>query len=720
MSTGNASLVFGAALAGATPRNREGAVDDTLPALREDLNLLGASDNRDGSPAWMIQDPVSNRFYRIGWLEFELLLRWQTSARALLEQLAAETTLDPDPEALRALQQFLVQNCLVRAVRAQDSQRLAERSERERRRDLRWLVHHYLFVRIPLVRPERFLRAMLALTGFVYSRAFALLLLGATLAGLWLAGRQWDVFLATVQDSFTPAGIAAYLVALAAAKLLHELGHALTATRHGVRVAHMGISLVVLFPMLYTDTSESWKLTRRHQRLAIVAAGLLTEIGVAGLATLGWSLTADGPLRSALFFLATTSWILSLGINASPFMRFDGYFLLSDALDLPNLHARSSAFARAFLRRHVLGWREPAPELLPRHLVRFLTAFAFVTWLYRLFVFFGIALLVYLFFFKALGVVLFAVEIVWFIGLPVWSELRVWWARRAETPMARLLVGLLLAGACGALLVLPIAHGIHAPAWVHADRTLVLYAPYAARVTQVHAGGPVTSGSALLTLDSPDTRARGARSAAASATLWSQLQRTAVSADDGAQRREIGARLQKELAEGRGAREEIERLVLRAPFPGTLTDLDPLVQPGAWVHPQQPLGILVDPASWIVDAFVDQRSLHHLGVGDRARVYLTQHSAPLGAAVLAVDSARTLALPDPMLDAAHGGRIRVATVKGRAEVQQALYRVRLRLDQPPPSPQTQLAQVVIHGAAHSLLGEWARWASAVLVRESGF
>jgi putative peptide zinc metalloprotease protein len=702
------------------PRAQAPPAEDALPALREDLNLLSASDNRDGSPAWMIQDPVSNRFYRIGWLEFELLVRWQPSANALLAQVAAETTLAPDRDALKALQEFLVQHCLVRAVRAQDSERLAERSERERRRDLRWLVHHYLFVRIPLVRPERFLRATLPLVGFVYSRAFASLLLLATLGGLWLAGRQWDVFLASVQDSFTPAGIAAYLLALAAAKLLHELGHAFTATRYGVRVAHMGISLVVLFPMLYTDTSESWKLTQRGQRLAIVAAGLLTEIGVAGLATLGWSLTPDGPVRSALFFLATTSWILSLGINASPFMRFDGYFLLSDALDLPNLHARSSAFARAFLRRHLLGWREADPEFLPRGLARFLTAFAFATWLYRLVVFLGIALLVYLFFFKVLGIVLFAVEIVWFIGLPVWSELRVWWARRAETPLAWRLPWLLLAGLLGVFLAAPMTHGIHAPAWVHAERTLVLYAPYAARVTQVHAAGPVAAGSPLLTLDSPDIRARGARSAAASATLWSQLQRTAASADDGTQRREIGARLQRELAEGRGAREEIERLVLRSPFAGALADLDPLVQPGAWVHPQQPLGMLIDPASWIVDAFVDQRSLHHVRLGDRAQVYLTQRSAPLGAQVLAVDSGRTLTLPDPMLDAAHGGRIRVATVKGRAEVQQALYRVRLRLDQPPPSAQTQLAQVVIQGAAHSLLGEAVRWAGGVVVRESGF
>ena len=705
---------------GAEPRSKAVPAEAALPALREDLVLLPAADNRDGSPAWMIQDPVSNRFYRIGWLEFEMLLRWQSSASTLLEQVRAETTLNPDAETLKSLLGFLGQNCLLRAQAAQDSQRLADRSERERRRDLRWLFHHYLFVRIPLVRPDRFLSATMPVVALIYSRFFAVLLACLAGAGLVLAGRQWDTFLATVQESFTPAGVLGYLVALAFAKLLHELGHAYTATRYGVRVAHMGVSLVVLFPMLYTDTSESWKLTDRRQRLGIAAAGLITELGIAALATLGWSLTGDGALRSGLFFLATTSWILSLGINASPFMRFDGYFLLSDALDLPNLHARSSAFARSFLRRHILGWREPDPEVLPRNLARFLTVFALITWIYRLTVFLGIALVVYLFFFKALGVILFAVEIAWFILMPVWSELRVWWRRRVETPTRHRFWALLLLSVFGFVCAAPLPYGVTAPAWLHADRTLALYAPYPARIVQVHAAGPVGAGALLLTLDSPDTRARGARADAASATLWSQLQRSGASGEDPAQRSQLSSRLQKELAESRGAREEVNRLALTAPFGGILSDLDPLIHPGSWVNPQQPLGIVFDPASWIVDAFVDQAGLRHLGPGDRAQVYIVDSFEPLAAAVVFIDATRTLVLPDPMLDAAHGGEIRVSTGKGRTEVQQSLYRVRLRLAGPPPSARTQLARVVIRGEPHSLLGEWLRWMTSVVIRESGF
>ena len=100
----------------------------------------------------------------------------------------------------------------------------------------------------------------------------------------------------------------------------------------------MGIAFVVLWPMLYTDTGESWKLRSSRQRLAIASAGILCELSLAGLSTLGWALSDPGPLRNALLYLATTSWVLSLALNASPFMRFDGYFILSDLLDFPNLH----------------------------------------------------------------------------------------------------------------------------------------------------------------------------------------------------------------------------------------------------------------------------------------------------------------------------------------------------------------------------------------------
>ena len=188
----------------------------------------------------------------------------------------------------------------------------------------------------------------------------------------------------------------------------------------------MGVALVVLWPMLYTDTSESWRLRSSRQRLAVSSAGIVVELALAGLATLAWALAPDGIFRQAMLYLATTGWLLTLALNASPFMRFDGYFILTDLLDFPNLHERAGVLARAWLRKTLFGVTAPDSENLSLTARRALIAFALFTWLYRFTLFLGIAVAVYLLFFKALGIFLFAVEIAWFIVMPVWRELKDW------------------------------------------------------------------------------------------------------------------------------------------------------------------------------------------------------------------------------------------------------------------------------------------------------
>ena len=129
------------------------------------------------------------------------------------------------------------------------------------------------------------------------------------------------------------------------------------------------------------------------------------------------------------FLLATTTWVSTLAINASPFMRFDGYFLLSDFLQMPNLHSRAFALARWDMREKLFKLGEPPPESFSDTKRLGLILFAWATWIYRLVLFLGIAALVYHFFIKALGIMLFLVEIVWFIAKPLWSEISEWYSR---------------------------------------------------------------------------------------------------------------------------------------------------------------------------------------------------------------------------------------------------------------------------------------------------
>jgi len=696
-----------------------------LPALREDLRLESASANRDGSPSWMIHDPARNRFFRIGWLEFELLARWDAGdADTLVSRVRAETPLEPDAEDVAMLIRFLEHHQLLHATSARDTARLTAQRRLLRPSLWRYVLHNYLFFRIPLVRPQRFLAATLPYVSILL-RPFALgLIVLASLFGLVLAARQWDTFTLAFGASLTLSGLLGYLGALAVAKSAHELAHAYVATRYGVRVAHMGVAFMVLWPLLYTDTSESWKLSNPRQRLAIAGAGIGAEFALAGLATLGWSIVADGALRHALFFLATTSWVITVGINASPFMRFDGYFLLSDLLDMQNLHERSGALARVLLRRQLLGWDEPDPEHFPPRLRKFLIAFAFVTWVVRLGIFLAIALAVYHYFFKLAGIFLFAVEVGWFVVRPVLSELKVWHARRAETTRRAKIGWLLLAVLMLILLAVPWRDRVDGPAWARAASQHVLYSPLPGRLAAAPPPeGPVAAGAPLFHIDSPDLRSQEGRARIAAETLAGLLSRLPGLPDEQERRAVIAEQFARELAEAMAQAAERARLMVRAPVAGVLLDVDSELAPGTWVRPTQPLGIVIDPAAWIVEVFVEERDLDRIRIGNHGRFFPRgDELAPIPGTVEEIDAARVVSLPAPALAAIHRGPIATMTPRGTDKLtpKAALYRVRMTLDRPPPRTSATLGSAVIDGEARSLIWEGLRYTAAVLIRESGF
>ncbi len=700
---------------------------ETLPPLREELRLLPATPQPDGSPAWHVLDPIRNRFYRIGWLELELLSRWGLGdPAAIARSVAAETTLAAGVEDVSALNDFLVRNELVQAAGSAAAEDLTERALRQRGAWWRRLVHQYLFFRVPLVFPRAWLEHLVRHVAWAWSPGFLGVSVAAGLVGLWLAARQWDLVVVQVTNTFDGLGPLGFVVALVVAKTLHELGHALTATRLGVRVGHMGVAFVVMLPMLYTDTGESWKLLRSRARLQIAAAGLATELMLAAWATLAWAILPDGALRQMMLFLATTSWVMSVVVNVSPFMRFDGYFLLADALDLPNLHERAGALARARLRRTLLGLAEPDPEPFTPAAARWLIVFAVLTWLYRLVVFFGIALAVYHLFFKALGVVLFAVEIHWFILRPVAQELRGWWRmRHAVAPRRRLVLLIALAGTAG-LLFLPWQTRISADGWVYAARQAAVHAPQPARMEVVHVRGGelVAEGQPLFDLAAPtldDAERRATLLAEAYARQASGLE----GADrGGAARAQLARQLEAEWRrEAESQWQAIARLQVVAPFAGVVHDVDRELRSGSWVGVETALAWLVDPATWRAELLVEEAAVARLAVGQAARLYPVGYAtAPWRARVATVDPVRLQALPHPMLDARHGGPVitEAGEERGASKPRAALFRVVLELDAPPPVERVHRVRAAVDAEPQSL---WRRLFGALvatLVRESGF
>jgi putative peptide zinc metalloprotease protein len=696
-------------------------LDPTLPspALRDDLRLGEAAHGKDGAPAWVIQDTVINRFYRIGWLEFECLVRWDKAPLQICEEIAEQTTLRPDLEQVIDFRRFLERHELLKAA-PQSLARLKQRSQGLSWLTWRWWLHHYLFFRIPLVRPQVLLAHVVKRLDWLFTPVTPIAVALLSLLGIVLVMQQWDTFTSDVVDSFSTDGLLSFALALVIAKTFHELAHALVATRLGLRVAHMGVAFVVLWPMLYTDTGESWKLRSSRQRLAIASAGILCELSLAGLSTLGWALSDPGPLRNALLYLATTSWVLSLALNASPFMRFDGYFILSDLLDFPNLHLRASALARVSLRRFVLGLDEAWPEHFPPTQRRLLVSFEFVTWLYRLVLFLGIAVTVYLFFFKLLGAFLFVVEVTWFIAMPVTREAHYWWAHRSRIrPGRRALLGL-VAAAFLLLIALPWRSQIHAEGVARTERQLRVFVPFPARIRAIHAVGKVATDDTLMVMDEPDLASHVSGSEAGIRSYEARLAGLIADAGGLDQQAAIRERLRVQYEEAQAARSEIARLSLHAPFAGEWMDVNPEWRPGQWINPKEPVGVLVDPSSWQVDAYVRQDDVPRLAAGDEVRFYPAGVAQPVSGHVVAIDTTRVRQLPHPMLASRYKGPITVSADRDALIPNPPVFHVLVQLDAAPPARWETRGQLQIDGNRRSLLVEGATHLIAAIVRESGF
>lgn len=694
----------------------------SVPSIREELRLIPAANNEDGSPAWMVQDPISNKFYRIGWLDFEMLVRWPLQqVDTIITAVNDETTLHVNEDDIIELIAFLKHNQLLIANTPDAVQQFITQNERKNKGLLSWLLHHYLFFRIPIFRPQKFLAALLPFVQWIFTPAMAVVVLAITLLGLFLAAREWDTFQNTFIDQLTLSGILSYAVALVFSKCLHEMGHAITATRYGVRVAHMGIALLVMFPMPYTDTSESWKLSNSLQRLHIASAGIITELALAGFATLAWSLAPEGHLREALFFLATTSWVLTLIINLSPFLRFDGYFILSDTLDFPNLHERSGALAKVALRKTLLGFTDEWPEHFHPKKRNALITFALVTWLYRLVVFLGIALLVYYFFFKVLGIILLVVELLWFIVLPIWKEVSNYYERRAEIKANRLTYGMILFGGLILLGLIPWQTSVEGSGWIHANQQTSLYTPISGKLVAYHKPGPVKKGEVLFQLTSPDIALQASRSQALSKAREQELKGLSGVKEGESKRASLQGQQAKFNAEIKLYQDELSRLALVAPFSGQLLDIDEQLTINAWVNPAQKLAMLINSNSWIVDVFIEEGDISRLQLGDEATTYLLRSGLKkLTGTVTEIDrAARVTNLPHPMLDAQHGGPI--ATLPGKELIpKQNLVKVQVTFNEQPDLQSVAVGNVHITTQARALLPTMVKYIAAIFIRESGF
>ncbi|MFP1633404.1 HlyD family efflux transporter periplasmic adaptor subunit [Zhengella sp. ZM62] len=693
-----------------------------LPRLRSDLLFHEAPGDATGARAWLIEDPVRQRFFRLSRPAFDLLSAWCAGpAAATLRQYTERTGHVLAPEDIEGMIRFLKANELA-CPAAGDWKILAEAARRGRRGILSSAAHAYIFFRVPLLRPQTFLDRAWPVVAPLFTRTFALFTALVALAGLWLASRQWDVFVHTFVDFLSLEGVIIYGASLAVIKSLHELGHAFMARRYNVPVPTIGVAFIVLFPILYTDTTSAWRLPAR-KRVMIDAAGIFTELVIAAWCTLLWALLPDGPLRGVVFAAATLSWVTSLAVNLNPLMRFDGYYLLADIMDFRNLQQRGFALARWRMRELLFGWGEPPPETLRPSVRRFIIIHAWATWIYRFFLFAGIALLVYHMTVKVIGIALFLVEIGIFIAMPVYREIATWWGERKRFALNRTMFRtVLVAGGLLLVLFLPWQGSVRAPALLRAAPTYAVHAPAKARLVEVLAtdGASVSQGQLLYRLEAPDLAYRKRVAEARRALASARLARMTADMRDRSERGVIENELASAQSEIASLESLESALVIRAPIAGRIANALPDLHTGLWISPSTRLAVIAAPSAASLVAAISEEDVHRLQPGATGRFVAGEPEfEALTVTLTGLSPTPLRALPGALLGSEHGGPIPTER-DGSGEIAGSWYGAAFAALDRQPVAHEMRGSVTLDATRESLAAGFVRRIAAVLVRESGF
>ena len=696
-----------------------------IPQLRRDLEIYQGPEDSDGSSTYSLYDPIRHAYFKLNWAEAMIIrtLKPGMSLKKLVERVNNTTTLQVSEQDVMLFFQQLETQGLLESRR--DIKKLEAEEERGQMNWFKWFILHYLFLKIPLVNPNRFLTKTLPWAmPFLSPTAFLVYCLISLWGGLILLTR-WSDFLYTFTYFFNFKGFLFYSLAIVCTKVLHELAHAYTAKKYGVNVPSMGIALLVLWPVMFTDATDAWRLHDRNKRLAISAAGIITELVLAGLATIGWAFTDSGILNSIFFVIASANWISTLIINLNPALRFDGYYILMDLLGVENLQSRAFNLARRECYRFFAGIILPNPEpKLPENTQKIMVVYAIYTWIYRIFLYTAIAMFVYFKFTKILGIFLFLLEIGIFFIWPVVHEARflhrigphIQWNRRLKITLT--VLTLLVAW-----FVLPWPHVIRAPGVTVAVENQIVYSLNKGKISEIFIkrGDSVKNGQPLLLMESHVLDNQIKLLTKEKAILEKKLFIIQESKEMLSMYLETQAKLTQAEAELKALLEQRQQNEVVATVDGNVYEWDEFLHTGQYVEENQKLGQIASINTFNVICFVQDEDIGVLKLGSKVEFRSNRTYDKFQGTITRIPPVRAQILQYPQLSSAYGGDLPVlGTGKAPMTLIESFYPVLVSLESKDSLGIGETGEVNYYGPWRSYLMSIIKYVTNVIIKESGF
>ncbi|HMJ88529.1 MAG TPA: hypothetical protein VK530_01870 [Candidatus Acidoferrum sp.] len=389
--------------------------------LRPGINVR--RQNYRGERWIVLENPFSNNFFRIRPAAYEFVGRLapnRTVQEAWQQCLDRSPDDAPGQESVIQLLSQLYHANLLQYENAADSAQLFRRYKKRREREVRSRLLNLMFMRFPLLDPDRFLVRTLPIVGKFISAFGALLWLAVVGWGIKVAIDNFPALRDQSQSVLATNNLLLLYAGMVIIKTLHEFGHAYFCRKWGGEVHVMGVLLMIFTPMPFVDATSSWGFRSRWKRIMVSSAGMIVELFVAAIMVFVWANTGPGLLHNLAYNMIFIASVSTLVFNLNPLLRFDGYYILSDLVEIPNLQQRANAQLKHLCERYLFGIKKSQSPTDRRKEAFWLTVFGIASGIYRVIVFAGILLIVADHFFM-IGIIMAAVCAVSWVLVPTWK-----------------------------------------------------------------------------------------------------------------------------------------------------------------------------------------------------------------------------------------------------------------------------------------------------------
>ncbi len=626
--------------------------------LRKDLKIFPGNKNDFGEKTWVIFDPAADKYFRISEKEYSIIIFFDKnlSFEDLLEKVKI-VNVQIKKEDVLAVISFLSNNNLLLSSYLVTENRLNQVRQFRSKILATKLMSSYLFFRIPLWSPDNFLTKTVDLVRAVFNKWLLLFLLIISICGYISVVVHWNKFAAAIIGSLNYSGLIKYGITIIILKVFHEFGHAYSAKVAGVRVRRFGIGFIVFFPRFFTDITDSWRIKKRSQRMLIDSAGILVELLIGGLAALMWLNTGPGTINTIAYYIFAVSIINTVLVNGNPFIRYDGYYLLMDIVNIDNLQRQGSVEIQYLIRKYLFGIKEKILHNVVGWKKYFAVIYGVSSFIYRIFLYTGIILIIYFKFTKAVGIFLVCLEIYVLVIKPFISEMKFIIMRKNKIKSKNFIISFSVFVLILIVLFAPMPWLITIPCVVDSADRKIVYVNQDGLLQKflVNNYQAVKKGEKLFLQSNPILKFADAELKVRLDSLKAELdQQRAVFSGAASDKIKIQQIINTENDLKENIR-KIQQLTVLSPITGIFVLFDWHLKAGKWLNKGEPIGEVFSTKQIVISAYATESNVDKLNVNDSVTIYLQNELKKFKGIILSINPVPLkLWGPSPLLSTAGG------------------------------------------------------------------